>query len=749
MRQILAGARGALIARMPRPTVETRSVLVRVRYSFVSTGTEMAALPVPPMPSPRGWHSARAGLRWTVRNLAWAARGPRRATARARVHLSELRARLAASRDSATGPDESRGGDRADRGAGLGYSCAGIVEEVGELVTDISVGQAVACAGAGRANHADYVVVPRNLVELVPPGVSLEAAATTTVGTVALQGVRRAEPRIGDRILVLGLGLLGQLSVLVLRQCGCRVLGFDPDPARVELGRRMGLDIACADPEDLAVAIRALTAGHGVDATIITASSKSDEIINRAMEHTRRKGVVVVVGDVGLRVERAHFYRKEIDLRISTSYGPGRYDESYEDGGQDYPYAHVRWTLNRNMQAYLELLGRPGFDISPLIENRSSVDEAPEAYRALGAASPRPLSALFSYPEPPEEDRAAFALPRMDIRVTRPRGGPIRFALVGVGAFAGSTLVPALEGRPDLFSFVGVVSRDTARGGNFARAHGVPFLATNLEAAIEDPRVDLVVIATRHAEHAGQVVKALKAGKHVFVEKPLAITWEQLAEVEECYRALSDPPALVVGFNRRFAPSVSLLGERISRRLGPLMISCRVNAGFIAADHWIQGEQGGGRNIGEACHFYDLFRRLVGHPVESVDARSIVPGSAAVLRSDNFGATLRYADGSLASLFYTASGPGTGLGKEMVEVFCDGRAYCLDDFKALRLAGTDAPLWASATADKGHAEEFGQLGLHLLGKAPPPMSVAEILESSAVALQVEDLILERTLTSVP
>ncbi len=762
MRQVLCQSSGALIARMPRPTVDPHSVLVRVRFSFISTGTETAALSLPAAanstpaagnppeaaagnPGNGNGHAPPPRLLRAARFLGRAARKPRQAIARAGREIAALAARIAPLAPQPGGGEPApQPSDLPHQGWNVGYSCAGVIEEVGERIIDLVSGQAVACAGAGRANHADFVVVPRNLVAPVPPGVSLEAAATTTVGTIALQGVRQAETRLGDRVLILGLGLLGQITLLLLRQSGCRTIGFDPDPSRVMLGKKMGLDEGSADPEELAIAIRSLTGGFGVDRTIITASSKGDAIINSAMEHTRRKGMVIVVGDVGLKVERTHFYRKEIDLRISSSYGPGRYDEAYEERGQDYPYAYVRWTLNRNMQAYLELLARPGFDVAPLIEERFAVEEAPEAYRTLVTASPRPLSALLYYPPPPEAARLAFAEPRISLRGARPEGGPIRFVLVGAGAFGQSMLVPKMKGRPDLFQFHGVVSRDTTRGGNFARAQGVKLFATQLEAALDDPEVDLVVIATRHGEHAGQTVQALRAGKHVFVEKPLAITWQQLDEVENCYRSIEKPPALLVGFNRGFAPPIRLLREELASRKGPLMINYRLNGGFIPAEHWIQGDQGGGRNIGEACHFYDLFRRLAGCPVESIQARSIAPPAPAVLRSDNFVATLRYEDGSLANLFYTASGPKTGLSKEVMEVFCDGKAYRLEDFKDLRKASQDAPLWSAAEPDKGHLEELVQFGQHILGQTDAPIPVVEILESSAVALYVEDQLFERS-----
>jgi predicted dehydrogenase/threonine dehydrogenase-like Zn-dependent dehydrogenase len=631
-----------------------------------------------------------------------------------------------------------------DQGWNVGYSAAGEVVAVGSGIDDLVPGDLVACAGAGQANHADYVSVKRNLVCRIPKGCPIDLAATTTVGTIALQGVRRAAPQVGETVCVLGLGLIGMITVQLLRASGCRVLGLDLDASRVQRAKAVGACAATTDAKEFERLVRDLTGGHGADQTIITAATKSNALINQSMEVTRRKGRVVIVGDVGLKAERATFYRKEIDLLMSTSYGPGRYDREYEEEGRDYPYAYVRWTSNRNMRAYMDLIAEGRIDVKSLIDRIAPVDQAPAVYKELaaGGGSP-PLAVLFAYPddvrplpEPPEATRITLRGHRT------PRAGALQYALVGAGAFGTSMLVPQMERRKDRFFLRGVVSRDTVRGGNFARSRQVAVVTTDLRDILSDPAFDLVVISTRHDDHAEQTIAALEAGKHVFVEKPLALTWEQLDAVRRCYQKLDSPPLLMVGFNRRFSPALQALRAALEGRTSPLVVNYRLNAGYIPPDHWVHGPQGGGRNIGEACHMYDVFRSLAGAGVRSVSATAIDPTELPYRRNDNFVATIGYADGTVATLTYTALGPREGLPKERIEVFCDGEAYIVDDFKSLTRCSDGQVLW-SGTQDKGHFEELSRFGDAIAEGGPAPIPFEEILETTAVSLQVEDLLFGR------
>ena len=744
MRQLLMNMGGVVVARMPRPPIQRGMVLIRVRYSLISVGTEVAPLRpasvAAPDVSPLERHVERARL--ARHYLRASLRDPRKAARR----LSQIVERLSQARHApvpgagaASAPATS---DRNAQGWAVGYSVAGEVVAVGEGIADLAAGDLVAAAGAGQANHAEFVSVPRNLVCRVPAGCDLKAAASATIGAIALQGVRRAAPQLGDRACVIGLGLIGQITVQLLKAAGCRVIGFDLDAERVTRALAGGLHAGAATVDDIKPLVRDLTEGHGADCTIMTAATKSNAVINLAMELTRAKGRVVIVGDVGLGVDRAVCYRKEIDLLMSTSYGPGRYDPAYEVEGHDYPYGHVRWTLNRNMQAYLEMVAGTQVDVGPLIDRVVQVDEAPAAYDQLAkAGGVMPLGVLIQYPD--EQDEGAEPA-RVTIGGHREAGpSRINYALVGAGAFGTGMLVPQMRKRQDRYFLRGVVSR-SAQGSNFARDNQVEVLASDLDAVLSDPGFQLVVVATRHNEHADQVIRSLLAGKHVFVEKPLAITWDDLDRVVQTYTGLQAAPLLMVGFNRRFSPALQELQRRVAGRRAPLVMQYRLNAGYIALDHWVHGPQGGGRNIGEACHMYDVFRFLAGAPVRSIDAAAIDPGTLPYARSDNFAVTNTYEDGSIASLVYTALGPKTGLGKEHITVFCDGEAFMVDDFKKLTQASDGKVLWQSSEPDKGHAEELSRLGDAIATGAPAPIPFDELVETSAVALAVDDLIHGRT-----
>jgi predicted dehydrogenase/threonine dehydrogenase-like Zn-dependent dehydrogenase len=629
-----------------------------------------------------------------------------------------------------------------DQGWNVGYSLSGEVIALGAGITDLAVGDRVACAGAGKANHADYVSVPRNLVCRIPRDCDLKLAATTTVGTIALQGVRRAAPLLGETVCVIGLGLIGQITAQLLHANGVKVLGLDLDPQRVAKALALGMHAGASTTGEYQLLVRDLTCGRGADRVLITAAAKSDAVINLAMEVARAKGRVVIVGDVGLNVKRDIFYRKEIDLFMSTSYGPGRYDRGYEEEGRDYPFAHVRWTLNRNMQAYLDLIAAGRIDIAALVERIIPVAEAPAAYRELADsdAAAMPLAVLLQYPDDTRPLPDAPDATRIHVRGHRkPAGGTIRYALVGAGAFGTAMLVPQMAKRKDLFFLGGIVSRNTTTAGNFARQNQIEVLATELDDVLKDPAFDLVVIATRHHEHADQVVRCLRAGKHVFVEKPLALNWDELDRIATCYETLPEKPLLMVGFNRRFSPAVQALRSALASRRSPLIMNYRLNGGYIPLDSWVQGTQGGGRNIGEACHMYDVFRSLSGAPAVSVNAEAIDPRDLPYLRNDNFCATIRYADGSIGNLVYTALGPKTGLPKERLEVFCDGEAFIVDDYRNLIRSSDNMVLWRAENAEKGHFEELSQLGEAIIQQKSSPITFEEIIETSSISLHVEDL----------
>lgn len=621
-------------------------------------------------------------------------------------------------------------------GNATGYSAAGTVIGVGEGVNDLEYGDRVACAGAQFAHHAEVVRVPRNLVVSVPEPVDMPVASTVTLGAIAMQGVRRANPTLGETFVVIGLGILGQLTAQLLRANGCRTIGIDLNADRVAQAESLGLDVGLT-PEfgDAAAAVARLTDGVGADGVIITAASSSDAVVALAFAVCRRKGRAVLVGDVGLNLDRSDFYAKEIDFLISTSYGPGRYDARYEEQGLDYPVAYVRWTENRNMAEYLRLAADARVCVAPLITRVYPVDRAADAYSNLTAAPGDSMMVLLEFPG------GGDVLQRTVLNTTsRPRPGGahrVRLALIGAGGFAKGMHLPNLAELKDLLELRAVVSRTGHNALATARQYGAPVASTDPDAALADPEIDAVLIATRHDSHGQLVLKALRAGKHVLVEKPLALTIPERNAIEAFYSTSpDDAPLLLTGFNRRFSPFAARARELLARRCAPMMIDYRMNAGFIPREHWVHGPEGGGRNVGEACHIYDLFTFLTGARVRHVSAAAISGDSGQYGHSDNFSATVRFVDGSVAVLTYTALGA-KDYPKERMELFSDGRTVVLDDYRSLDVFGADVPGIRLRAQDKGQKAELAGFARAILNGGEWPIPLWQQLQATDIAFSVE------------
>ncbi len=574
--------------------------------------------------------------------------------------------------------------------------------------------------------------MPVNLAARVPATLGLDDASTVTLGAIALQGVRRAEPTLGETIAVVGLGVLGQLTVQLLRAHGARVIGSDLDPARAEQARASGADWIVGDGESLPDLARKATDGFGVDAVIVTAATSSSVVVSDAFQACRRRGRVVVVGDVGLDLKRHDMYEKELELRMSTSYGPGRYDAVYEDEGHDYPYGYVRWTEGRNMEEYLRLLAEQRVTLGHLPSERYPVEEATTAYEALKREGPKPTLVVLEYPS----DAAAPTRTVEIERERRPAKGPrIRVALVGAGSFAEGTHLPNLLKLRADYELRAVMSRTGSTAKAIAARNEAAYATTDLDQVLADDEVDLVLISTRHDLHAQLALAALSAGKHVFVEKPLALRPEELDELERFYVENTAAPVLMTGFNRRFSPAVQQLRTQLAGRSAPVVADYRMNAGYIPLDHWVHGPEGGGRNLGEACHVYDVFDVLTGSEVREVKAAGIRP-SDRLAANDNFTATIAYLDGSLCTLTYTALGAKEHP-KEQMEVYADGAVLTLDDYRSLTSSGRKTPLWSSRTVDKGHRQELEALADTLLRDGPWPISLAEQVRATRIGFAVE------------
>lgn len=708
MKQVLIRRGGVLVENVPAPLVAPGHVLVQVAYSLISTGTELSSVRNATKPLVSQALEQPSRVRKLTNYLR--AHGVRRTVAAVRARL--------------------------DASSPTGYSCSGTVVQVGDGVTGLSVGDRVACAGAGLANHAELVLIPSRLVTRLPEACSLRDGACVTVGSIALQGVRRADLSIGDLVVVIGLGLVGQITVQLLKIAGCRTIGIDLDSRRVALGCDLGLDDGIVATSDVQQRVDYLSSHHGADCTLITAASRSNGIVQQAMELTRTKGRVVVVGAVSLGLERSPFYEKEIDLLISRSYGPGRYDPTYEEQGVDYPYPYVRWTENRNMAEFARLLAEGRVNVAPLVEEEYPVDAAENAYQALSREADRPVGVMLSYPseELGERDAGATCVP-VRPRTVRP-SGKINVALVGPGSFAQSVHLPNLETLGNTYNLRAVVSGTGANAKGVSERYGAEYASTDLDDVLSDDSVDMVMICARHHLHASMAMRAAKAGKAVFVEKPMAVSQEELDDLVSVLQDTGVP--YMVGFNRRFSPAARRIRELTQDPGTPLAILYRVNAGYIPAGHWVHGPQGGGRIVGEACHMLDLFKYLASETamvaMGSVPYSHSLDDRAASL--DSVSAVFQYANGSTATLVYCSAG-GEGLGKEYAEIHGQGMSLVLDDYRDLRVYGVSEAGWHSPSQDKGHLDELEAFARYVRGRSGPPIPLTSLVETTEVSFGMQ------------
>ena len=619
----------------------------------------------------------------------------------------------------------------------LGYSAAGIVVGIGEDISEFQVGDRVACAGVGFASHAEVLSVPKNLCVHLPGNVSFESGSFGTLGAIALQGIRLSEPTLGESIVVIGLGLVGQLTVQLLKANGCRVFGLDLDPQRVKLAIDLGADDAAVSGDESAKAIDNWTRGRGADAVLITAATESNQPVELAAKISRLKGRVVVVGMTGLNIPRQPFFSRELKLTISMSYGPGRYDPEYEERGHDYPLPYVRWTERRNIEAFLELISSGKLDVERLITHRFQIDEAERAYQLIsGNVDEAYLGVILNYDPDRELTRRvvlnAATKPRTDKAIT--------LGVIGAGGYVPAMLLPH-------FKALGVNLRSIATASGVS-AHDVgkrfdfEFAVSSVEEVLEDEHVNLVVVGTRHDLHADLATKALQLNKHVFVEKPLALSDEQLDRIANA--AQTSSARLMVGFNRRFSPLARQAKDFFEGCDTPLSIVYRVNAGRVPKEHWIQTEsEGGGRIVGEVCHFVDLMVFLTGARPVSVFAEAVSAKSAKVIDSDSVLITLKFSDGSNGSIAYLAEGD-KALAKERVEIFGGGRTFVLDDYRrALSYRDGRENVSTLKAQDKGQKDQVRVVCDALLSGGEPPISLEDLVVTTRTTFRVLDSLHEK------
>lgn len=705
MRQVVQNYRSGELAllEVPEPRCKAGGVLVRTRYSLISTGTELMKV-----------GEASMSL-----------------LAKARARPDQVAKVLQSVSTHGVGATYRKVTTKLDSWTPLGYSLSGVVEQVGEGVTDLAVGDLVACAGNEHALHGERNWVPRNLCARVPAGVDEAHAAFGTVGAIALQGVRRGEPQLGDVALVIGLGLIGQLVVALLVASGARVVGVDPDPTRCALAESLGARL-CADPASDAVpaAVAELTAGHGVDQVYLAAGGSSNQPVELAAQLARDRGRVVDIGKCRLDLPWNAYYEKELDVRFSRSYGPGRYDPSYEIEGRDYPIGYVRWTERRNVECVLDLIARGRIDVAPLISRVAPFDDAVATYRALESGELKALAVLFGYegtagaaPAPAVPARTVPAgLPARPV----PAGRPLGLAFVGAGNYASSMLLPHLANRDDV-RLARVVTTSALSGANAQRRFGFADAGTDLDAALADPAVDAVFVVTRHSTHAALTRRALLAGKAVFVEKPLALTGAELDSVLDAV-AESGNDRLHVGFNRRFAPLLVTAKQKLGRRIGPATVRYLVNAGRLEHGSWyldVAGE--GSRFTGEGGHFVDTVSWLLDADPETVSATATPGGDLTV--------NLTYPDGSTGLVTYATTGH-PGFPKETLDLLADNRVLRFDDFARAAVHGRER--WASPRIprgrDKGQAAGLDAFLAAVRTGGPMPVPLAGLVATTRATL---------------
>ena len=586
----------------------------------------------------------------------------------------------------------------------LGYSASGTVIGVGDDVTGFRPGDRVACAGAGYASHAEVLSVPQNLCVRLPENVDFESAAFSTLGAIALQGLRLASPTLGEAFVVIGLGLIGQLTVQLLKANGCRVFGIDPEPRKITTARELGADDACAPDDDAERRVLEWSRGRGADGVLITAATSSNEPVEMAGEISRLKGRVVAVGLVGLDVPRDIYYHKELTLNISMSYGPGRYDPEYEERGHDYPFAYVRWTEGRNLEAFLDLVAEGRVKVAPLITHRFSIDEAEHAYQLITDEVKEPYLGVLLLYDPERKIEKRIRLPGART-VTAPEQG-VNIGLIGAGSYAKRYLLPNFKAAGAQFQTVATASGVSAR--EVGAKYGFRYCVSAADEVMDDKDVNLIVIATRHDTHAEMARRALASGRHVFVEKPLALNDEELESVIAA--ATQSDRQLTVGFNRRFSPLARAAKEFFKDARAPLSINYRINAGRIPREHWIQDPRaGGGRIIGEVCHFIDLMQFLTGAVTTRVFAEASANRKDEIVSEDSVFITLRFSDGSSGSIAYLAEGD-KALAKERVEIFGEGKTFVLEDFRSATLhrGGKEKRLKLRGQ-DKGQTNEVSEV----------------------------------------
>jgi predicted dehydrogenase/threonine dehydrogenase-like Zn-dependent dehydrogenase len=705
-----------LVENVPTPKVSAGCVLIKVVNSCISTGTEAEIVSDTGKPLIK----------------------------RALEQPEQVKQALEFAKSNGIQKTISRIRGKLDGGKPTGYSVAGVIVAMGAGVENFEVGRAVAAAGAGIANHAAYVDVPVNLVMKLPVGMDFTLASTAALGGIALQGVRRSDLKLGEFAVVLGGGILGLLAQQILQTSGIRTIVIDLDKKRLELAKQLGAEhILNASDEDIVQAVHNITGGYGADGVLFTAATGDSKPLSQAFQMCKKKGRVVLVGVSGMQLKREDMYTKELEFLISTSYGPGRYDESYEEKGVDYPYAYVRWTENRNMEEYLRLVHAGKIQVKPLISDVFPIERVEEAFEKITSKSrDKAIITILDYGV--KDIKKAVGDYQKENSTIQIQGSPlikrgvIQVALIGAGNFATGTHLPNLQRLSSKFRLRGIVSSKGHKAKAVANQFKAVYATTDYDEILQDSDIDLILITTRHNNHARLSLQALQAGKHVFVEKPLATNPEELEPIKSFYSDSDDPkPILMVGFNRRFSKYARAIKEQTSKRVNPLFIQYRMNAGYVSLDHWQHKD--GGRIIGECCHLIDLMTFFTESELISISSESLSPLNKKFSNDDNRSIVLKYRDGSICNINYLAVG-NKKLPKEYMEVHFDEKSIVMTDYKRLQAYGLSLKNVSSSISQKGQFEELNYLYDALSGKTKKwPIELWDMVQTTEATFAIKEM----------
>lgn len=703
MLQALINKGKVLAQKVPNPVVSKGCVLIKVENSCISAGTEMNSVR----------SSDQSVVQRILKNPEYIKKGFN--------YLKEQGVKSLIEKVNGS----------SSIGSPTGYSISGTIIALGEGVKHFSIGDRVAAAGAGIANHSEYVDVPVNLVMHVPNNLDMKLASTVTLGGIAMQGVRRANVSFGEFVIVVGAGILGLITIQLLKLSGIRVISVDIDDNRLELAKEYGSELIInPNTHNSIEIIENYTSGYGADAVIFTASTNSSQPLSDSFNMLKKKGRLILVGVVGMELKREDIYVKELDFQISTSYGPGRYDKNYEEKGIDYPYSYVRWTENRNMSEYLRLLSVNQINLDKMINASYPIEKVDEAYDYLMNFQPRPLMVILEYPVRQKEEKSIIIRSKINIKKDR-----IKVAVVGTGSFALGMHLPNLKKLHAKYEIHAICSRTPSKAQSAAMQYNAKYATASFDEILADKDVDLVMICTRHDSHAELVLKSLSAGKNVFVEKPLAINNDELVKIKNFFSKIgSEAPALFVGYNRRFSKYIKEIGNVTKNRISPLFINYRMNAGFVPSESWIHDD--GGRIIGEACHIIDLMSFLTKSRISSVSCESFSNLSSKYESKDNKSFILKYEDGSICTIGYFSCG-NKGLSKELMEVHFDGKSIVMDDYKSIKAFGIKLNEFKTSISQKGQLEELIDIHDYLTGRTDQmPISLEDLFQTTEASFLI-------------